>query len=95
MGVVPAESEAEERGPAREVGGLAWKGALTSFWHQAQLGPDSMQSRQVLTLYLVHSWESTGVRGDGLCEQGCRPGGASRWAQGLLSGTGWAHGQAR
>lgn len=39
--------------------------ALTSFWHQAQPGPDSMQSRQVLTLYLVHSWDRTGERDTG------------------------------
>lgn len=39
-----------------------WGGALTSFWHQAQPGPDSTQSRHVLTLYLVHSWQDAGGR---------------------------------
>lgn len=58
---MPAVSEAEQGGPAGEVEGLARKEALTSFWHQAQPGPDSMQSRQVLTLYLLHSWERTGA----------------------------------
>lgn len=57
---MPAVSEAGKGGPAREVEGLARKEALTGFRHQAQPGPDSMQSRQVLTLYLLHSWERTG-----------------------------------
>lgn len=34
--------------------------ALTSFWHHAQPGPDWIQSRQLLTLYLVHSWDVAG-----------------------------------
>ena len=46
------------RGPAGWL--TPFSEALTSFWHQAQPGPDSMQSRQVLTLYLVHSWDWTG-----------------------------------
>lgn len=60
---MPAVSEAGKGGQARDVGG--WAGparreALTCCWHQAQPGPDWMQSRQVLTLYLVHSWGRTG-----------------------------------
>lgn len=34
--------------------------ALTGIWHQAQPGPDRTQSRQVLALYLLHSWERPG-----------------------------------
>lgn len=34
--------------------------ALTSFWHHEQPGPDWIQSRQLLALYLVHSWDMAG-----------------------------------
>lgn len=55
-GVGRREGQARRGGPRRAQP----KAALTSFWHQAQPGPDSTQSRQLLTLNLVHFWPRAG-----------------------------------